>query len=297
MASKKAQIEVYLEVGRKKVFAGALDWPGWCRSAGDEGAALATLVAYAPRYATIVSGTTIDLVSPDDPAAYAVVERLAGTSATDFGAPDRAPARDEEPFEEAARERSEAILAAIWRAFDRAVRAAEGKELRKGPRGGGRDRDGIVRHVLGADAAYLRRVAQKFSQDEGAPLDDQLQRTREAIRTALAAGGARGDPARGAARRRALDAALLRAARRLAHRRSPLGDRGSDRVSGAGPGLSCVTATLPITPVTGPNTLRTSTMLRSNAKTVNVDAIAAPKYRIDTAVAGRLAGVPTAVAG
>ena len=188
LGSEKAQTEVYLEVGQKKIFAGSLDWPGWCRSAGDEGAALATLVEYAPRYARIFSRTTIDFVPPDDPAALAVVERLAGTSTTDFGAPDRAPARDNEPFDEATRERSEAILAAMWRAFDRAVRAAEGKELRKGPRGGGRELDGIVRHVLGADAAYLRRVAQTFSQDEGAPLADELRRTRKAIRAALAAG-------------------------------------------------------------------------------------------------------------
>ena len=188
MASKRAQTEVYLEVGRKKTFAGALDWPGWCRSGGDEKAALATLVAYAPRYARIFSRTAIDFVPPDDPAALAVVERLTGTSTTDFGAPDVTPARDTEPFDEAARERSEAILAAIWRAFDRAVEAAEGKELRKGPRGGGRERDGIVRHVLGADAAYLRRVGQKFSQNDAAPQDDELQRTREAIRAALAAG-------------------------------------------------------------------------------------------------------------
>jgi hypothetical protein len=189
MASKKAQTEVYLEVGQKKIFAGALDWPGWCRSARDEETALATLGEYAPRYARIFSGTTIDFVPPDDPSAVVVVERLAGTSTTDFGAPDVAPARDAEPFDEAARERSEAILAAIWRAFDRAVRAAEGKELRKGPRGGGRECDGIVRHVLGADAAYLRRVGQKFSQDDSAPLDQELRRTREAIGTALAAGG------------------------------------------------------------------------------------------------------------
>jgi hypothetical protein len=188
MTSKKAQTEVYLEVGQKKIFAGALDWPGWCRSARDEGAALAALVEYAPRYARIFSRTTIDFVPPDDPAAFAIVERLAGNTTTDFGAPDVAPARDVEPFDEAARERCEAILAAIWRAFDRAVRAAEGKELRKGPRGGGRERDGIVRHVLGADAAYLRRLGQKFSQDEAAPLDDEVQRTREAIRAALAAG-------------------------------------------------------------------------------------------------------------
>jgi hypothetical protein len=190
MARKKASTEVYLEVGQKKIFAGALDWPGWCRSASDEETALTRLVEYAPRYAKIFSRlqTPIDFVPPDDPTTLVVVERLAGTSTTDFGAPDVAPARDKEPFDEAARERSEAILAAIWRAFDQAVRAAEGKELHKGPRGGGRERDGIVRHVLGADAAYLRRLAQTFRLDEGAPLDDELWRTREAIRAALVAG-------------------------------------------------------------------------------------------------------------
>ena len=188
MASTETQVEVYVEVRRKRVLAGALDWPGWCRGAGDEGTALAVLEAHAPRYAEIFARTTLGFAPPDDPAACAVVERLAGTGTTDFGVPDRAPARDEEPFDEAARERSEAILAAIWRAFDRAARAAEGKALRKGPRGGGRELDGIVGHVLAADAEYLRRVGQKVSQDEEAPLHEQLRRTRAAIPSAMAAG-------------------------------------------------------------------------------------------------------------
>jgi hypothetical protein len=192
MASTQAPIEVYLEIGRKKTFAGALDWPGWCRSAGDEAAALATLATYAPRYASIFAETPIALAPPIDPAAYAVVERFAGGGATDFGVADRAPARDEEPFDAAMRERSEAILEAIWRAFDRTAGAAAGKELRKGPRGGGRDRDRIVRHVLEADAGYLRRVGQKVARNDGAPPDDQLRQTRAAIRAALAA-GARGE--------------------------------------------------------------------------------------------------------
>ncbi|MCD6031714.1 MAG: uncharacterized protein K0S78_3888 [Thermomicrobiales bacterium] len=197
MADKPEQIPVYLEVGRKKIFAGALDWPGWCRAAGNEEAALAALAAYAPRYARIFSRTAIDFAPPDDPAAFAVVERLEGNSTTDFGAPDRAPAHDAEPFDEAARERSEAILAAIWRAFDRAVAVAEGKELRKGPRGGGRELEVVVRHVLGADAAYLRRLAQRFSADKGVPLDAELRRTREAIRSALEAGAHDEIPAKG----------------------------------------------------------------------------------------------------
>jgi hypothetical protein len=197
MTREQSPIAVYVEVGQRKAFAGALDWPGWCRSAPDEEAALAALTEYAPRYAEILSETTIRFTPPDDPAALEVVERLEGNGATDFGVAAVAPARDADPFDEAERERSEAILVAIWRAFDRAVEAAQGRELRTGPRGGGRDRDRIVRHVLGADASYLRNLGQKFSQDDDAPLAEALERTREAIRAALVA-GVRGEiPARG----------------------------------------------------------------------------------------------------
>ncbi|HKS99518.1 MAG TPA: hypothetical protein VJT31_08320, partial [Rugosimonospora sp.] len=35
-------------------------------------------------------------------------------------------------------------------------------ELRKGPRGGGRDRDRIVEHVLGAEPGYGRMLGLKF---------------------------------------------------------------------------------------------------------------------------------------
>lgn len=229
MAKEQSPIAIYLEVGQKKTFAGALDWPGWCRSGRDEASALAALVEYAPRYATIFSRTPLAFPPPGDPGAFAVAERLTGNSATDFGVADRAPTHDAEPFDEAERERSEAILAAIWRAFDRAVGAAEGRELRKGPRGGGRDCDKIVRHALGADASYLHSLAQKFSQHDDAPLNDELKRTRAAIRAALVA-GARRDPRAGPARRQGLDPALLRAPRRLAHARPCMGDRGPDSV-------------------------------------------------------------------
>jgi hypothetical protein len=188
VAKQRSPIAVYLEVGRKRTIAGALDWPGWCRGGRDEASALAALVEYAPRYAEVVSKTRLAFTPPGDPGAFAVAERLKGTSTTDFGAPAVAPEQDATPFDEAERRRSETILAAIWRAFDRAIRAAEGRELRKGPRGGGRDRDSIVRHVLGADAGYLRSLGQKFSQTDSVPLADDLERTRAAIRAALVAG-------------------------------------------------------------------------------------------------------------
>jgi len=42
-------IRVVVEGGAKRVFASAVDWPGWARSGRDEAAALEALLAYAPR--------------------------------------------------------------------------------------------------------------------------------------------------------------------------------------------------------------------------------------------------------
>src|SRR5690349_9971305 len=45
--------DVYLEVGKKRVFACAADWPGWCRSGRDEEQALEALTTSASRYAVL----------------------------------------------------------------------------------------------------------------------------------------------------------------------------------------------------------------------------------------------------
>ena len=181
------QIPIYLEIGQKKAIAGALEWPGWCRSGRDEAAAIDALIVYGPRYAKVLSGSKLAFTPPDDPAIFAVAERLKGDSSTDYGVPGGTPAYDVTPFDEAERARSETILTAIWRAFDLAVEAAQGRELRKGPRGGGRDLDKIVRHIFEPDQGYLRSLGQRFQAEDGAPPDVVLQQTRAAIRAALGA--------------------------------------------------------------------------------------------------------------
>ncbi|MCG8349997.1 MAG: hypothetical protein MI924_19705 [Chloroflexales bacterium] len=88
-----------------------------------------------------------------------VVKRCTGNANTDFGAPDTAPPSDAGPVDAAELHRFEILLTAYWQAFDTAVQWVNGKGLRKGPRGGGRDLTGIVQHVLGDDAGYLARLA------------------------------------------------------------------------------------------------------------------------------------------
>ena len=152
------RMDAYVEVGTKRVFAGALDWPGWCRSGRDEDSALEALLAYAPRYAAALKGSRLGFKVPSD---LHVVERLPGDASTDFGAPGAAPSADGEPMSDADLRRAQAILRACWRAFDTAADAATGTEFSRGPRGGGRDLDRIVEHVVGADGGYLRMIGAK----------------------------------------------------------------------------------------------------------------------------------------
>lgn len=179
------KIDIYLEIGKKRVFAGALDWPGWSRSGRDEGSALQALLEYGPRYARILPSSGLGFQSPEDISAFSVVERLEGTATTDFGAPGVPPAGDSEPVDEPEFHKFKTLLEACWAMFDQAVKEAAGKELRKGPRGGGRDLEGVISHVLGADQGYLSALGGKFEKEGQLNLDEELRRTRQAILQAL----------------------------------------------------------------------------------------------------------------
>lgn len=197
MASRDTGIAVFLEAGKKKTFAGAVRWPGWCRWGGDEASALAALAESAPRYARALTDVGLDAPAAADPASFEIVERLEGNATTDFGAPAAVPASDAQAVDGAELERLQALLRASWRAFDGACARAAGRELLKGPRGGGRDLEGIARHVLEAEAGYLSRLGWKPA---GAPTDDPaeaMERVRRAALEGLAA-SARGElPDRG----------------------------------------------------------------------------------------------------
>lgn len=181
------KIPIYLETGKKRTFAGALDWPGWCRSGSDEDSALQALLDSGPRYARAIRTSKVPFDAPDDVSHFEIAERLEGGSGTDFGAPEAVPKYDVQPLDDAELERLQELLRAIWHAFHTIVKAAEGKELRKGPRGGGRELDKIIGHVLGADAGYLSRLTWKHKYDEHADLSAELKRIQQAESEALTA--------------------------------------------------------------------------------------------------------------
>jgi hypothetical protein len=176
---------VYLEVGAKKVFASAADWPGWCRSGRDEAAAMAALAEYAPRYRPVAkaAGHPLPAEAPDG---FSVEERVKGNATTDFGAPGVPASAESRPFTAGEVDRQAALLRACWDALDK-IAAKAPAELRKGPRGGGRDRDQVIEHVLGAESSYARKLAIKPAQP---PAADRaaVEACRVQLLAALAAG-------------------------------------------------------------------------------------------------------------
>jgi len=152
------RIPVYLEIGSKRTFAAALDWPGWSRGGRDEASALQALLDYGKRYKSAIASARLGLQPPRDVGAFQIVERIKGDMTTDFGTPGCIPASDSSPVHEAELRRLQAILRASWRVFDQIAETAKGRTLRLGPRGGGRSRDKIIEHVLGAEHAYGRSL-------------------------------------------------------------------------------------------------------------------------------------------
>ena len=189
-------VRVYLEEGSRRVFAGALEWPGWIRSGKNEQLALAALGAATERYSLVAGAAGFPLPKAGND--FEVVERVKGNATTDFGAPGVPAEADSNKLTAKEAERQQALLEACWKALDRVVAGAPA-ELRKGPRGGGRDRDAIVEHVLGAESAYASRLGLKLKQPQ--PGDARaVAEFRAAIVAGLGADDGRW-PARYAARR------------------------------------------------------------------------------------------------
>jgi hypothetical protein len=162
VSPKAARLAVALESAPRKTFATALDWPGWSRSGKTDDLALETLLAYAPRYGPIVEAAGLAFPGAFD---ADVVERVDGGSGTTFGVPSRTHDADTRPVRAADASRLAAIVQSAWENFER-VAAAAPAELRKGPRGGGRDRDKIVGHVHESDWYYARELGLRLRQPD-----------------------------------------------------------------------------------------------------------------------------------
>jgi len=162
----------------KKAVAFAVDWPGWARGARTADEAVELLTAYQDRYRTVAAaaGFADELDRQlGKSGRLKVVADEEGTPSTDFWGISFSPCSLEtEPMGATELERKLALLQACWAHFD-AVRAKVSPQLQKGPRGGGRDREEIVGHVMRVESGdFAKRV--------GVPEPDVEPTTKAALR-------------------------------------------------------------------------------------------------------------------
>jgi hypothetical protein len=176
------RIAIGEEVGAKKAFVWAIDWPGWCRAAKTVDLAREALVEYAPRYAPVAkaAGLTLPAAAVD---ALRVVDSVKGGGGTDFGVPSEITGADRRRVTAAQAEHLADLVAAAWTVFDRTAAGAPAS-LRKGPRGGGRDRDKMIGHVIEADHAYAREIGIRMK-EPGIGDRDAVEAERAAVLESL----------------------------------------------------------------------------------------------------------------
>lgn len=164
-----APLHVIIETVDTRAFASAVAWPGWCRSGKDERLALEALARYAPRYARVAAKAGMSFPGQVDVADLLVVERDQGNATTAFGAPGRVAELDLHRVTSADARRLTDLVIACWGVLaDVALQAPTG--LRRGPRGGGRDRDAVVAHVEEAERSYARSIGVRLP--ASAPMAD-----------------------------------------------------------------------------------------------------------------------------
>jgi len=153
------KVRVVIEEGPKgkRFVAWAPDWPGLERGAKTPEAAVESLQEYIPRYVPVAKLAKLD-AELAGATVMDVVERYPGTGSTDFwGISFAYSSVDSLALSHEQLTREIALMRACWRRFD-VVRHRVSAEMRKGPRGGGRDRDRIVRHTLATVQEWARKV-------------------------------------------------------------------------------------------------------------------------------------------
>ncbi len=175
------RIPVALEIGpKRRVFAQALDWIGWCRSGKDEESALNHLVITSSLYVRVAEHAGLTFNAPPTIEALEVVERMPGTATTDFGAPAVPLTNDQEPLTEADIELQVSLLTACWATFDNVLRSISADLHDKKPERG-RSPSAIRLHLLETDRMHLSAFGHAFRQPDPAHVTEQEAAVREQI--------------------------------------------------------------------------------------------------------------------
>ena len=180
------RLRVLVEIGPKgkRIVAAAMDWPGLERGGRSEYEAIERLLAYVPRYAPVAERVGLREALERSVQPH-VIERTPGNTSTDWWGIAHVPSVIEaDPLSHAELERRIGLMRAAWDHFDHASKSAAAP-LTKGPRGGGRERDQIIRHVYASERHNFWRKVAIRENDEVRLTPEELSAFRERYLAAI----------------------------------------------------------------------------------------------------------------
>ena len=182
-------IDVVVEVGpKRRTFARAVEWPGWCRSGRTEDAALQALDAERVRYAAVAAAAGYALLRGD----LRVIEHVNGSAVTDFGAIAALSATDLAPLTHAELARLVALLEATWTTFDAALSRVPAERRSSKPERG-RSPSAIRSHLLEAELMHWAGLdGPAFRPPAEDDVDGRLDEARAGLRDKLSAAAGAG---------------------------------------------------------------------------------------------------------
>ncbi|MGA7987229.1 MAG: DinB family protein [Candidatus Dormiibacterota bacterium] len=173
-----------VEVGpSRRTFARVVAWPGWCRSGRDERSAMAALEGARGRFGKVASAAGLEVPSEG----FEIIERVAGTAVTDFGAIAVTAVADQRALSSGERERLFAMLRAAWKELPAAFDLVPPHRRDLDP-ARGRSPSRIVQHVLETELMHLAGMTGgRFRKPEPGDSLAQLAVVQEQLGAAFAA--------------------------------------------------------------------------------------------------------------
>ena len=189
-------MRVILEIGKKRrVVAGAMDWPGLDRWGASEEAAIERLSAYRSRYTRVAerAGLAREYAASGE---VEVVERVPGSSSTDFWGIAHVPSLiEDEILLSAELERRLTVLQGAWAYFDDVVGTVP-EDLLPSGRTFGRTREQVARHVYIGEPEQMSRKVEVRTDPAVVMTPDGLAAHRAAYLDAIRTYNAEGKRAR-----------------------------------------------------------------------------------------------------
>ena len=165
---------------KRRSLAQAQGWLGWLRTGKDDASALQDLFSTSTRYALVANRAGVPFSAPHALSDFTIVDRVAGNSVTDFGAPGVLTMWDTDPWQVEEIDQCTRLLQACWAIWDETYQAIP-SVLQQTIPARGRSPFEMRLHMIETDLMHLSAFGPAAKKADPKRLDEQESEARQQI--------------------------------------------------------------------------------------------------------------------